>query len=133
MSGTNRAEALRERRDEALEAAKALLRRVSGVFSDEAALQRAIDAELARRDADYDREVACGAGRADFMLRMNDCRVAVECKVRGASSLQVARQLMGYAEDPDVDAVLLVTTRLKHWVPPTVRDKPCGLLCLMTL
>lgn len=57
--------------------------------------------------------------RADFWCSP----VAIEIKVAGGLS-DVTRQLMDYASLDQVEAVILVTTKLRHRnMPPTMRSK----------
>lgn len=58
--------------------------------------------------------------RIDFLCG----RVGVECKIQG-SLASVTRQLHRYAQCPEIDELLLVTTRLQHSrVPKTINGKP---------
>jgi len=60
------------------------------------------------------------ADRIDFMVG----RIGIELKIKGSLS-DVTRQLHRYAQSPDVDALLLVTTRMKlRHMPPTMNGKP---------
>lgn len=98
----------------------------------EAALQQGVEAVLERASIDFTREAKLSAGeRLDFVVHLEGCRVALECKVDG-SLAAVTRQLMRYAQLADVRAVLLVTTRLRHAkVPATLNGKPVRVVCTM--
>lgn len=91
-------------------------------------LQAAL-AEALQRDAiPFEREVPLGAGRVDFWV--ND--VAIELKVQG-SRADVARQVIGYLEDPRCAGLVLVTTRHAHTLPPTIAGKPVRVFWLGAL
>lgn len=83
-------------------------------------LQDGIELALGAAGIDFDREHDLGkAGRVDFMVG----RSALEVKTQG-SRWAVLRQLLRYAEHPDVDEVVLVTTSMKLDVPKRLAGKP---------
>ena len=88
----------------------------------EADLQSEIAADLARHGFDARREVALTDGdRIDILSG----RVGIEVKIKGSAS-SVARQLQRYAHSPDVDTLILATTRPHHrpGMPPAIGGKP---------
>lgn len=61
-------------------------------------------------------------GRVDFYDPY--LRLGIEAKVKGATS-GIIRQLLRYAEAPEIDGLLLVTTRRQHLdIPLELRSKP---------
>jgi hypothetical protein len=77
--------------------------------SNEAALQVAIGEAFQREGLAHRREVVREADRIDFVVG----RVGIECKV-DMSVTNVTRQLTRYAHWPELDELVLVTTRGKH-------------------
>jgi hypothetical protein len=64
--------------------------------------------------------------RVDFLVG----RLALELKVDG-SAAAILRQLDRYAESPDVDDLVLVTTRHSHRFATTkLRGKPIHVICM---
>lgn len=62
----------------------------------------------------------------DFMVK----GIALEVKIQGSLS-SVTRQLMRYADQETVTAILLVTTKMQHKnMPPTMRGKPVRVVYL---
>lgn len=59
--------------------------------------------------------------RIDFYLPAS--RIGIECKIDG-SATEIMRQLLRYAESPQIGALILVTSRNKHRVPPVLGSKP---------
>lgn len=51
--------------------------------------------------------------RPDFLFVAGGVTVAVECKIKGGRDA-VAKQVIAYASSPQVDAVVLVTSRSQH-------------------
>lgn len=79
----------------------------------EAELQDAMAKALSRAGLPFERErILEGAGRVDFFLP-GPPRIALEVKVDGAW-MAVARQVARYAASPDVDEVILASTRMAH-------------------
>ncbi len=98
-------------------------------YTDEVSLHRAMSAVLASAGIEHAREVRCGqAGRIDFLTADG---VGIEVKLAG--SLQaVVRQMTGYAHDPRVRALVLVTTRaVHHRVPTHLAGVPVALYSLI--
>jgi hypothetical protein len=110
----------------------ARLREVLGAyrysFSSELGLQDGIAQVLALLAIPFDREVPLNAkDRPDFMVD----GIAVEVKVDGTTS-EVTRQIHRYAQEKSVQAVLLVTSRLRHDnLPSTINRKPVAVLALL--
>lgn len=95
----------------------------------EAELQAWIERVLRARGIKYDRERAMeGVGRPDFMVG----RTCVEVKVKG-SRQDLLRQALRYTTSPDVDGLLVVTTRLSHAVPSALGGKPVAVVCVTAL
>lgn len=67
------------------------------------------------------------AERIDFMVG----RVGIELKVDGGSA-EVLRQLDRYAASPDVDALVLISSRRRLLIglPAELRDKPLAGICV---
>jgi hypothetical protein len=96
-------------------------------FSNEEELQRGIAEALDRAGLHADREVKLDArNRIDFLVE----GVGIEVKVASNPST-VARQLRRYAEFDRIEALLLVTTRVRHlMLPPTINGKRVVVLSL---
>jgi hypothetical protein len=78
--------------------------------TDEKILQSDIETVFRNESIEYQREVKLGeAGIIDFVVG----RVGIEVKIAG-SYQSVARQVIRYAEHPDLDEILLVTTVANH-------------------
>lgn len=90
-------------------AVAAILSRYRLPVSNEAAMQEAIARAFTAEGVPFKREVTRGADRIDFVV----CRVGIECKVKG-SVTEVTRQLDRYSAWPDLEALMLVTTRGNH-------------------
>lgn len=77
------------------------------------------------------REVKCAAGRLDLLVgRAAPGRIAIEIKIGGALP-DLHRQLIRYAALPELDALLVVTSRRAHdALPPTIDRKPVRVLVL---
>lgn len=89
-------------------------------YQDEADLQRGIAEALAEYGPE--REVRLSADdRIDFVL----WRVGIEVKIKGGIS-PLTRQLLRYAQSPDVDALVLVTSRRQYalQLPRVLNGKP---------
>ena len=102
-------------------------RRSTIPFGTEQAVQDAIEDLLEHEKLNYTREFAIGRDRVDFLVDFridgNPFRIAIECKVAGGPSA-VMEQLLRYAQSPDVDAIILVTSRNTHrFAVPTVNGK----------
>lgn len=110
----------------------ARLREVLGAyrysFSSELQLQDGIAQVLALRGIPFGREVRLSPeDRPDFMVD----GIAVEVKVDGSTS-EVTRQVHRYVQLKAVEAVLLVTSRLRHDnLPATMNRKPVAVLALL--
>jgi hypothetical protein len=77
----------------------------------EKALQDAVGQVLQEEAIAFEREVKLGPGeRIDFLTAGG---VGLELKIEGATSA-IARQLERYARSPEVQALMLVTTRAVH-------------------
>lgn len=93
-------------------------------------LQDGIAAVLNDCGVSFEREKRLTEGeRTDFW----SSPVAIEVKVKGSLS-EVTRQLMRYADVEEVEAVVLVTTKMQHRrMPPTMRGKPLKVVYLSPL
>lgn len=79
-------------------------------FGTEAAMQDTIERILKSEGIKYSREhVFSPRDRIDFLIG----RIGIECKVDSSKAV-VAAQLLRYAERPEVDALILVTSRHTH-------------------
>ncbi len=98
-------------------------------FASEAELQRGIGSVLQQR-FEVEREVRLTkTDRIDFVID----RIGIEVKI-GGSLGQVTSQLHRYAQCPELDAVLLVTTRAKHAAQPaTMNGKPVRVYWMRSL
>jgi hypothetical protein len=99
------------------------------VWSSEDQLQAGIAAALAAAGIAHEREVRLSPrNRVDLLVG----RVAVEVKVARRTALgDIAAQLGRYAASPDVDELLLVTTRPQHQaLPAEVGRKPLHVLVM---
>ena len=98
-----------------------VLRMSAFTYYDEASLQDAISQALTRAALTHTREVRLSRhDRVDFMVG----RTAIEVKVAG-SWTALAQQVQRYAASPDVDAIIVVTTRATHtMLPDTLGGKP---------
>lgn len=96
-------------------------------YADEDQLQDGLADALVAAGFDVRREVRLNArDRIDLLVG----RVGVEVKVAGAPS-SVWRQLRRYAESPEVDALVLVTSRMRHTsFPDEVGGKPVAVVSL---
>ena len=85
-------------------------------------MQVAIAEHLDRHGFAPRREVILtDADRIDILVG----RTGIEVKIAGAP-LAVARQLQRYAHSPDIDVLILATTRASHCaeLPPVLAGKP---------
>jgi hypothetical protein len=96
-------------------------------YSGEAQLQEGIAGALAAAGITAVREVhLAGPDRIDFMAGA----LGIEVKVAGQSA-SVARQLARYAKSPEVEELMLVTTRARHRsVPREIGGKPVHVVLL---
>lgn len=91
-------------------------------------LQRAVASALVIEGIAFDRERSLSrTDRIDFWAD----RTGIECKTAG-SLAEVTRQLFRYAESAEVDALILVTTRLKlARVPRQINGKAVHVVATM--
>lgn len=116
--------------DAIAEGLTAALQRHPPRAANEAELQAILWDHLQAIDRRTVREhVLTRADRIDFLLG----RVGIEVKVKG-SSADVTRQLWRYADSPQIDGLLLVTTRREHrrviGESVTFTGKPVLTLCI---
>lgn len=98
----------------------AILRRYRLPVSNEAAMQEALARALSAEGVPHRREVTRGADRIDFVVG----RVGLELKVKG-SVTEVRRQLDRYTAWPELDELVLVTTRGHHLrIGDSINGKP---------
>ena len=90
-------------------------------YANEYQLQEGLAAALSSRGWPVEREVRLGArDRIDLLVGS----VGVEVKVAGKPD-SVVRQLTRYAESDDIDALVLVTSRVRHLdLPALINGKP---------
>ena len=91
------------------------------VFCDEDQLHQALAKLMTQENVQFEAEVRLTPhDRIDFMVG----RVGIEVKV-GHPLSSVLRQLHRYAQCPEIDELLLVTTRTTHAATPeTINGKP---------
>lgn len=91
-------------------------------------LQEGIARVLSRHGIGFEREVRLpGRGRIDFVVAGV---IGLEVKVRGSLS-PVTRQLWRYAEAPELEALVLITTRSLHLdFPDELNGKPFRIIHL---
>lgn len=108
------------------------LRRYAYRYTSEADLQAGVHAGVVAAGYHAVREHDLGPlGRLD--LYVPALRVAIEVKVAGGAN-EVMRQIAGYATHPDVDGVVLVTTRpARHRMPATLGGKPVAVFGVVAL
>jgi hypothetical protein len=98
-------------------------------FVTEDDLQQALEAALAASGFTATREVRLSDGRSRIDLLVG--RVGIEVKTDGGRN-DVVRQLTRYAHCPELDELVLVTTRTKHHhMPVEVAGKPLHLVSLI--
>ena len=97
-------------------------------FNEEIGLQLAIAEELKYQEIRFVREVRLSPkDRIDFMCGP----IGIEVKIFGSTS-DVTRQLWRYAQLPQIDAMILVTTRSVHRdVPAEILEKPVFIVHLL--
>lgn len=90
-------------------------------FTREEELQRGIATALDSMEIEYQREARIGVNnRIDFLVG----RIGIEVKIDG-SGPAVARQLRRYARCEEIDELILVTSRTRHFTHRhTIEDKP---------
>ena len=94
----------------------ALQQRILGYtypYGNELDLQNAVQDALLDSGYYFQREYINGSDRIDFLVTDGDQGIALECKIKGGPTA-VLEQLLRYADLPEVDAVLLVTSRHTH-------------------
>lgn len=85
-------------------------------FAKESEMQRTIEKILKAEAIPHYREFAFNPkDRIDFLVG----KIGIECKVDG-SKHAVARQLLRYAEQPEIESLLLITSRATHTFPSNV-------------
>lgn len=96
-------------------------------YANEIDLHRGLEAAMRTAGLAPHPEVRLGsAGRIDFLA----ARVGIEVKVQGEAA-PLLRQITRYARRPEIDAILVVTTRRKHAVlPDQVEGKPVQVLVI---
>jgi hypothetical protein len=100
-------------------------------FSNEYDLQAGIAKLLTDEGVAFEREVRINKqDRLDFLTAAG---IAIEVKVDGTLA-SVTRQLYRYATRPEVNQIILVTTRSKHrQLPQAINGKPLYLVQLSPL
>ena len=96
------------------------IRRYRLTFSSEADLQDQLASVFDAAGISYEREATIAGGRIDFLCG----HLGVEVKIAGSPD-EVWRQLERYAAAPEIDELVLVTTRPSHrWRTGEVGDVP---------
>lgn len=95
-------------------------------------LQEALAAAFRNAECEFVREMPLGSpkDRVDFWFH----GFAIECKVDGGAAA-ITRQLDRYAKHPVVEALILVTTKMRHaaHVPEELQGKPVHVVVLTQL
>ena len=90
------------------------------VYADERQLQEGL-AALLEPDHVVEREVRLNArDRLDLLV---DDTLCIETKIAGTPR-SVRAQIDRYAQHPDVKAILLITSRVRHSLPREINGKP---------
>lgn len=93
-------------------------------YTSELDLQNGIESVLRESGYVFRREHIAGQDRIDFLVNADDQSIALECKIAGGPSV-VLEQLLRYANQSEVDGVLLVTSRHTHRFDcETLNNKP---------
>jgi ethanolamine utilization microcompartment shell protein EutL len=98
-------------------------------FQNERELQDAIESVLTRAGAAHAREVDLGVGdRIDFVVEPG---IGIEVKIDGSTS-EVTRQVHRYLQAPELAALVVVTSRMRHalQLPREFNGKPLRALAL---
>jgi hypothetical protein len=96
-------------------------------YADEDELQRGLAVALCGHGYLVEREVRLDArNRIDLFVEE---RVAIEVKIAGTPD-SVMRQVTRYAADDRVKAIVLVTSRTRHRLPPEINGKPVRVVSL---
>lgn len=94
-------------------------------FSEEDALQKGIAAVLELAGVEFVREYRLGAGRIDFYLPSLRCGIEIKAANSGGGPSKVTKQLLAYADHPEIDSLIAVSTRFSlRYLPTTLRNKP---------
>lgn len=95
-------------------------------ITDEKAVQRQLGVALVALP--FDAEVPVAGGRIDFLER--PAGLGIEVKVKGGISARVIyRQLEGYADDPRIKELLLITSKACR-MPETIKGKRVSVFSL---
>lgn len=99
-------------------------------FGTELAMQDTLQRILKSANIKYHREFVFGPrDRIDFLVG----RIGIECKVAGSTGA-VMRQLLRYAERPEIGALILVTSRHTHRFSQTeIGGKPFKVIRIINL
>ncbi len=97
-------------------------------FADEYQLQEGLDRALKQRGLIVEREVRLAPRDRIDMLVFAGSVIGVEVKVAG-NQAAVARQVQRYLDYDRIDGLVLVTSRVRHQMPDTV--KPLQVVCLV--
>lgn len=101
-------------------------------FVDEDDLHEGIAMMLDLAGETYKHEYRIGhAGRIDFYLSGRKIGIEVKVGRSGGGPSAVIEQLVGYADHPDIEGLIVVTTRMAmKTLPSTLRGKPLGVVVL---
>ena len=90
-------------------------------FSNEAELQEGIEALFKENSIPYLREYPLPPnGRVDFYIKK--LRLGIEVKIKGSPSA-VTMQVYGYVKNPQIDSIILLTSKLALKLPGIVNGK----------
>lgn len=95
-------------------------------FSQEDGLQSGVAEVLTTAGIQFIREYKIGAaGRIDFYLPTLRCGIEVKAANSGGGPSKVTKQLLAYADHPEIDSLIAVSTRSSlRSLPDTLRNKP---------
>lgn len=95
-------------------------------YSEEDQLQEGLAEVLTARGLDVRREVRLNSrDRIDLLVG----RTGIEVKIAGRP-VSVLQQLGRYAESPELDELVLVTSKVRHQAPDELNGKPVTVICL---
>lgn len=95
-------------------------------YANEAELQDAIARVLDDACFQFRREVRLSdRDRIDFLVD----GIGIEVKIKGSGSALV-RQVYRYLQHEELQALIVVTTRVRHSLPSEIRGKPVGVVHL---
>lgn len=115
---------------EAMDSVARLISSHRYAFGDEKALQAVMAQLFERHGVVFEREKPLLGGPIDFFL--TESSIGIEVKVQGSPS-KVSEQLLRYANCPELNGILLVTSKssVAKFIPPFLAGKPSGVVNLL--